>query len=875
MKKTIHLALLCFLVSLSVQAKHSDAHAVTHPADFFGFMPGSDKKLFSYEPLIDYLKLLDEESNMVKIIEHGVSPMGKPMYIAFVSAARNIANLEKLREINHRLALDGNIPEEELQEMIQVGKVFVLVTLSMHSTEVSPSQAAPLMAYNLITGTDSNPAFLDDVVFMMVPSHNPDGMNMIVDHYNKYLDTPLEGSSLPGVYHKYVGHNINRDFVTLTQSDNQAVADIYNRDWFPHVLVEKHQMGSTGPRYFVPPNHDPIAQNIDELVWNWTWVFGSNMSKDMSAKGFTGISQHYLFDDYWPGSTQTSAWKNVISLLTEVASVQLATPIYIEANELNVWGKGLSEYKKSINFLAPWPGGWWRLGDLVAYELESVYSLVKTAALHREDILGFRNIMCRREIEKGKTQPPYYYILPAQQHDKGELLAMLELLDRHGIQLFQFNDDFIFDGRLASKGDYIIPLAQPFRAFIKEVMEKQRYPVRRYTPGGEIIQPYDITSWSLPLHRGLQSIEVNAYIPGNSIPMSRVAIESLRTPILIPDDAAYVFFPSNLNESYKAAFMAMDRGIEVERFTSADSLPGGLILPAGTFFIKISNRNNNALAGLIEQLSIAPVFSSEPPGTGHNRIRLPRIALCETRFHDMDAGWTRFLFDSYGIPYTVLSPADFKNTNLSKQFDVIVFPDSNKEQIIQGRNTRGSEVFIPFYNPEYIEGMGSEGWQKVLDFMETGGKLVSWGRSTELFFGLMKPGNDHQDFRFPVQDISQRLQQNGFNCPGSFLKIHLTDNQELTYGMPSEIGVFHRSAPIFATSIPSFGMDRRVIGMFPEDNNLLLSGYAEKESLIERQPAIVWLKRGKGEAVLFSFAPNFRGSTPVSNKLIFNSLLLD
>ncbi len=846
---------------------------LTTPADFFGFTPGEDRMLFLYEPLIEYLEILDDESGMITLVENGESPMGRPMYIAFVSSEENIDNLERLKEINRRLALDGNIPEDERRELIEEGKVFVLVTLSMHATEVAPAQAAPLMAYNLITGTDSNPAHLKDVVFMMVPNHNPDGMNMIVNHYNQYLDTPYEGSSLPGVYHKYVGHNINRDFVTLTQSDNQAVADIYNRDWFPHVLVEKHQMGSTGPRYFVPPSHDPIAQNIDELLWNWTWIFGSNMSRDMTASGLKGISQAYLFDDYWPGSTQTSAWKNVISLLTEAASVQLASPIYIEANELQVRGKGLSEYKKSINFPAPWPGGWWTFDDLITYELESVYSLVKTGAIHREDILTFRNELCRKEIEKGKKEPPFYYVLPAQQQDDGELVALLELLDRHGIDIYRLNEETTMEGRRIMDGDFIIPLAQPFRAFIKEIMEDQTFPERHYTPGGEMIRPYDITSWSLPLHRGLTSIEINNYYPDDSFSHSRIYPEALTYRATLPEDNNYLIFPSRRNESYKAAFMAMDKGVEVQR-NSHNLIHRNEEIPAGSFLVELNGNNRDALEEVISELHTQPLVTETAPG-GFSSLQMPRIALCETNFHDMDAGWTRFLFDTYGIPYTVLNPADFKDTSLQEDFDVIVFPDATRDQIIDGHTTRGGEVYIPFYNPEYIEGMGSDGWQNVLRFMNQGGHLISWGRSTNLFFGLMRPEND-EPFRFPVRDNSTQLTREGFYCPGSFLKINLLGDHPLTLGMPSEIGVFHRSNPVFATSIPTFGMDRRVIGQFPENTrSIMLSGYAENEDLLERQPAIVWLERGEGQATLFSFVPNFRGSTPVSNKLIFNSLLMN
>ena len=91
--------------------------------------------------------------------------------------------------------------------------------------------------------------------------------------------------------------------------------------------------------------------------------------------------------------------------------------------------------------------------------------------------------------------------------------------------------------------------------------------------------------------------------------------------------------------------------------------------------------------------------------------------------------------------------------------------------------------------------------------------------------------------------------------------------------MEDEIGVFFRGKPVFTTSLPRFDMDRRVIAKFPEED-ILLSGYAEKEEILKDRSALVWLKKGKGQLVLFGFNPQFRGSTNVSFKLLFNSLLL-
>ncbi len=875
MRSRKHLLLLALFILLQpfFTLKGLTAQTITHPSDYFGFEPGADRKLFTYSALIDYLEILQDQSDMIRLVQAGESELGKPVYMAFISSPENIGRLEELRQINQRLALDPDIPEADRQVLVDQGKVFVLATLSMHSTEVGPSQAAPWMAYNLITGAEPGlHAYLDDVVYMMNPSHNPDGMDMVVNHYNQNLGTPLEGSSLPGVYHKYVGHNINRDFITLTQKENQAIADAYNLDWFPQVMVEKHQMGATGVRYFVPPNHDPIAQNIDENLWSWTWVFGSNMALDMTAKGLTGISQNYLFDNYWPGSTETSAWKNVISLLTEAASVQLATPVFVEPGELQVSGKGITEYKKGINFVAPWPGGWWTLGDIVTYEVESVYSLVKTASLFKKDILNFRNDLCVREVNKGLTEAPFHYIVPKEQHDPGETLRMLRLLQRHGIDIYQLDRDVLIRGSQYREGDFVIPMNQAYRPFIKEVMEKQEYPVRRYTPGGDIIRPYDITSWSLPLHMGVSSIEINTPTPELFPILSRVSPEDFDVEVL-PPVQNYWILSANNNESYHFAFAALGKGLSVYRLQEAFKT-GETEIPAGSFLVEPTSGNRSSLEEIASRLVSPGIVAGERPEVPFTAMKLPRILLCETNMHDMDAGWTRWLFDTYDIPYDVMNPGDFPGANLNGNYDVIVFPDASKDQIMQGRMERGGQVFIPFYNPADVKGMGKEGWQKVLQFIEQGGNVLSWGRSVDLFTGLMEPGSDQQAFNLPVGNVASGLEREGLVCPGSLLRMQLLADHPLSLGMPPEIGVFQRSNPVLSTSIPVFGMDRRVIGMFPE-GDILMSGYLEKEELLEKRPAMVWVKKGKGQLVLYSFAPNFRGSTPVSSKLIFNALMLN
>ncbi len=869
MKFTSFIIPILLLFSFTIFGSNS----IKTPQEFFGFKPGADRMLFDYEKLIKYFEQLDKSSSKIKLEKIGSSPMGKPMYIAFISSEKNINDLDNIKKVNRKLALDPAIPGEELDKIVTSTPVSFLATLSMHSGEVAPSQSAPLIAYDLITTTDKDKLqWLDDVLFMMVPNHNPDGMDMIIHHYWKYKGGKYEGSSLPGVYHKYVGHDNNRDFVTLTQTDTKAIAGIYNLEWFPQVMVEKHQMGSTTSRYYVPPNHDPIAENIDAGIWNWAGIFGANMMKDMTKDGLAGVSQHYLFDDYWPGSTETCIWKNVIGFLTEAASVKYATPIYIEQNELSGYGKGLSEYEKSINMPLPWDGGWWRLGDIVDYEISSTYSILKTASNHRADILKFRNELCRKEVKRGESSAPYFYVLPLTQHDRSELVSLVNLLHEHGVATYHLKTDAGFEGRQFNKGDIVIPLSQSFRPFIKEVMESQKYPVRHYTPGGEIIKPYDITSWSLPLHKGVKSFMIDK--PSAEISASLVRNDAnFSMKIEGTDEHSHLIFPVSNNESYKAAFKAAGLGIKVERLNS-DLKIGEEFFEKGSFIV--SKDAGSKLDKILSTLLVSPCYVTLQSKPSVTTFKIPKIGLIETWFHDMDAGWTRFVLDSYSIPFTIIRPGEIEGLNLSGKFDVIIFPDSRPSVLTKGKYKSGSDYFSPSYPPEYVKGMGNKGLKKVIEFIDNGGIVISWGASTGLFMGeheIKDASGKAESFSFPVRDISEMAKKKGLYCPGSFMKINITPDHPLTIGMAESCGIFFRGNSLFRTSVPSFDTDRRVIGKFPKEK-ILLSGYCENEEVLENQSVFVWLKKNRGQLVLMGFNPQFRASTDGTYKLLFNSILL-
>ncbi|PKP52288.1 MAG: hypothetical protein CVT92_09785 [Bacteroidetes bacterium HGW-Bacteroidetes-1] len=847
------------------------AQEIKSPEAFFGFKPGDDFKLFDYEQLISYLKLLESQSERCEMVEIGRSPMDKPMYVFLVSSAENIRNKDRLKEINRLLSMEVMLTESKINAIVAEGKVFVIATMSMHSNEVAPSQAVPLIAYELATTQDPKKLhWLDETVLMLVPNHNPDGMDMIVEHYRKYLGTKYEKTSMPGVYHKYVGHDNNRDFITLTQSDNKAISQLFSHDWFPQVMVEKHQMGASGVRYFVPPPHDPISENIDAGILNWMGIFGARMMQRMTADSLKGVTQRYLFDDYWPGHTETCIWKNTIGMLTEAASASHASPVFIEKQEISVSGKGLSEYKKSINMPDPWPGGWWHLGDIVQYEISSLWGMLETATENREQILRFRNSLTQKMVRLGQTSAPYYYVLPFKQDDQGELNYLIKLLNDHGVKVYRLAEDLNLDQKPFNAGDIVVPLAQPFRAFIKEVMEKQDFPLRHYTVEGEMIKPYDITSWSLPLHLGLESNEINT---------KNIFIEGLLSEItLIPEvrlshQISYwgLVFESKSNESYLAAFKAMSKGLDVFRLTESFNLYGQKI-EKGSFVIQKSDGIGEILKGL----TVNPLELSEKPAMKMEKIQMPKIGLVETWFHDMDAGWTRYIFDQYGIDYQTIRPEELAK-GIPAGINVLVLPSSSKSVLLEGKFGETTDYYISNYPPEFTKGMGKDGLKNLMKWIDEGGIVVSWGSSTDLFEGLqtIETGKkETEQFRLPFRNVGAELVKKGLYVPGTLMTIDLLQDHPLTWGMSTKANVFSRGTPVYSTSLPSFDMDRRIIGSYSKDPTVV-SGFAQKSELLAEKAVMIWLKKGKGQLVLYGFNPQFRSNTHGTYKLLFNALLLN
>jgi murein tripeptide amidase MpaA len=244
MRKAVALfALLMPLVTAVAQTN------ITSPEQAFGFKPGTDRKLADWNQLTAYFKTLSSQSDRIHYDELGKTTEGRPFIAVTISSADNLAHLEEYRGIQTQLADPRNTTEEQAKQLIARGKTVLVVTCNIHSTEIASSQSATEFAYRL--AAENSPeiqSILQNVIVVLVPSLNPDGQQLVVDWYKKYLGTPYEGSNPVVLWHHYTGHDDNRDWSSFTQVETRLAVEKVINPWHPQILYDLHQMGAYGPR---------------------------------------------------------------------------------------------------------------------------------------------------------------------------------------------------------------------------------------------------------------------------------------------------------------------------------------------------------------------------------------------------------------------------------------------------------------------------------------------------------------------------------------------------------------------------------------------------------------------------------------------------
>ena len=227
---------------------------IPHPNDFAGFEIGSDGNLLRWERIVDYIETVAAASDRVLIEELGKTHNGNPFIVATISSPTNLTRLDEIRETQWRVAHPQALSEQEIEDIAWSSPAVVMITGNIHATEIAASQMAVEIIHELATDDSRWTAnVLENVVFLFVPSFNPDGQVMVTDWNNRVRGTENVWSSLPWLYHPYVGHDNNRDAYMMTQPESRYVNKLLFQEWFPQIYLDEHQQNNDGMRVFVPP----------------------------------------------------------------------------------------------------------------------------------------------------------------------------------------------------------------------------------------------------------------------------------------------------------------------------------------------------------------------------------------------------------------------------------------------------------------------------------------------------------------------------------------------------------------------------------------------------------------------------------------------
>ena len=775
------LAVTCLAIASAAAAHDAAAQgaqraaassAIPTPASILGWEPGTDRKLPTWNQVTTYFRALDKASPRVAVRTLGKTVQGRDFIVAFIADPATLASLERYRQIQRRLMDPRLRSAGELERLLDQGKNVILVTSSIHSTEVGGFLTPFVLADRLARGNSAEVrSILANTIIMLVPSQNPDGVDIVGNWYRSTLGTPAEGTPPPELYHHYVGHDNNRDWYAFTQPETRYTIDSLYGPWVPQIVNDIHQQQSNAGRIFIPPYMDPLEPNIDPILTAATNSLGMAMAWRMVSEGKVGIATNASYDQ-WSPARQFSLNHRGVRILTETASARLATPIDVPFSALGT-ARGYDARVQSWNFPALWKGGRWGIGDIVAYQSSATWALLSQAARDRRQWLEGYARLGERALAADHpwtmdSLVPTAYVIPKGQKDAQAVQRLLWTLQHGMVEVRETTAPVAAEGETFPAGSYAVVIRQNFGAYANALLQPQRYPNLREYPGGPPKRPYDVTAHTLPLLFGVDAIAVYGEVPVSRAPIAAVAEPAYR------------------------------------------------------------------VAGL----------------TG-NASR--RIAIYKSHAASMDEGWTRWVFDSYKVPYRSIADRDLRAGRLNDRFDVIILPDQSAGAIARGLGGN--------YPDSLRGGVGEAGARALNAFVENGGTVLAFNEASDYAI---------ETFKLPVKNVLSGVRSTEFYAPGSLFRVRLDKANPIAAGhTASTAAVWFEDSPAFEITDATRA---RAVATYEASGNALLSGWLLGAERLNGKAALVEATVGKGRVVLYGFRPQYRGQSVATLPLIWDAI---
>ncbi|MBN1348623.1 hypothetical protein JXJ21_04375 [candidate division KSB1 bacterium] len=831
--------LLLVVAALAIQPGFSAD--LLSPEDFLGFRPGEARHLADYNQIIDYYKLLARSYDRISIDQIGRTIAGKPLYVVNISSPQNLNHLPAFKAIQDKLIDPRNTSEAELPDLFRQGKLIVALNCGIHSNEIGPTQMSLNLAYQLASDNSNRiQSILENIVMFLLPVQNPDGHTLVVDWYRKYLNSEFEGSDMPWLYHKYAGHDLNRDWFMLTQAETRlTVEKIYNV-WHPHIVLDMHQMDQYAARQFVPPYSLPIDPFIDPLLLQEIKRLGDSIVDHFNRAGKPGIVNAAYFDA-WSPARAYPFYHHGIRFLSETASCQIASPVPLHPKQLEKTNK-IFRSREAAGRYVPWQDATWDLAQIVDYSQTVAFCLLEYVAGHRRRWLEQFWQISKNAVQA--DQKPFAFLILDDIDNYAANRRITRLLMQGTVEVHCATDSFHVEGTSYPAGTFIIYCAQPFGAYAKTLLSNTPYP-EALNADGVLRTTYDITTHFLPGFLGTRVVPIEKGFQARSRLLENVPLHA-NTPDSTVKPIAYAILPRN--PAYKLVNTMFGSDHPIYWLNQGANLSHARI-PTGSFLITAQNEfrafvEKSGTGGWIQLMPIR-----KPITVTAHRLRRPRIGLYRSWVASMDEGWTRWLFDEYRFSFVSLSNQDIRKGELNKQFDVIILPDQTAKTILNGHKA-GS---LP---RKFCGGLGKTGMNQLQSFVINGGTLITLDSSSEIIA---------RHFNVGLEIINSNWQRRDFYAPGSLFNIKLDTAHPVCYGYPERTAVLFRNSPVFRVR------QGHVIGRY-DHQTAPCSGMAHGFENLRGFSAIVELNSGAGKIICFGCRPQFRAQIEATFMLLFNAI---
>jgi hypothetical protein len=783
-KPTSVTATLAALLMATTALSASAAAPVSSPQAVLGHVMGENRYVPNYSDTVKYWQVLASQSDRIKLVDIGATTEKRRQVMAIVSSPDNLALLGTYKDISARLGRAEGLTDDEARDLAAKGKAVVWVDGGIHASEVETDHALIQEVYDIVSSDDPEAKKIRDNVIILFAADNPDGQEYVADWYMRFKDPAARETnfdSLPKLYHPYIGHDNNRDFYMAEMAETQNITRVLYHDWRPQIVLNQHQVGPAGTVVFIPPFRDPFNYNYNPLAITSLEEVGAALNSRLLSEGKVGAvtrsDAHY--DTWTNGNLRTSTYfHNAIGLLVEIIGGVTPEPIQL------VPERQLPKNDQP----APIAPQMWTMAQSVAYSVSINRATLTYAASNREKLLFNIYHMGKDGIDAGNRDnwtvtpdriaamhaaslaagqkpvqtrttgssaieshfyddvlhdPAYRdaraYIISPDQHDFPTAVRFLNALIKMGVIVERAKAGFTQDGKTYPAGTYIVKAAQAYRPHLRDMFETQDYAENFEYPGGPPIPPADASGYTLAYQMGVQYDKAL-----DAVSVATETIDSVLKPYpgkVIGSGKAGFLISHATNNS----FILTNRLMKAKQkafWLTDPTVVGGKDAESGAIWVPNTPQSAAILKATTAELGIDAYALDKAPTSAKAALKAPRIALVDIYGGVMPSGWTRWIFEQFEFPYTVVHPQDLDKGHLNAKYDIVLMSDSllpNRFTSKGGgmfRGGFGAKQPDPATIPtEYRGWLGTISLEKTVPalktFVKNGGALMAIGSTSQ------------------------------------------------------------------------------------------------------------------------------------------------